>query len=92
MTILDWSKFKATVNADDKLNLPENVKYVLRRVEKHYGEKGENAGYQHFLFFLQRFQRAHILGLLKLGIVWERVKSYWMWFQWQIYMIEQRRL
>ena len=32
--------------------------------------KGENAGYQHFLFFLQFFQTASFLGWLKVRIVW----------------------
>ena len=32
--------------------------------------KGENAGYQHFLLFLQCLQNAPFLGLLKVWIVW----------------------
>ena len=35
--------------------------------------KGENAGYQHFLLFPTTFQKASSSGLLKVGIVWERV-------------------
>ena len=31
--------------------------------------KGENAGYQHFLLFLQCFENSSILGLLKVRIV-----------------------
>ena len=46
--IMDWSKFKAF--ADDKLNVPEKLKFVSGRVENIAG-KGENAGYQHFLLF-----------------------------------------
>ena len=41
-------KFKEL--ADDKINVTENLKFVLGRVEG-FVEKGENAGYQHFLFF-----------------------------------------
>ena len=37
---------------------------------KHCGEKGENAGFQHFHFFQQFFQKAYFSGLLKVGIVW----------------------
>ena len=44
----DWSKLKAF--ADDKKNVTERLKFVLERVENILG-KGENAGYQHFLFF-----------------------------------------
>ena len=47
---------------------------MLGRVENIAG-KGENAGYQHFLLFSQCFQTASILGLLKVGIVWLRVKA-----------------
>ena len=35
---------------------------------------GENAVYQHFLLFRQCFKKASFRGLLKLGIMWERVK------------------
>ena len=31
---------------------------------------GENAGYQHFLLFPQRFPKASFPGLLKVGIMW----------------------
>ena len=40
--ILDWSKLKAF--ADDKINVSDNLKCVLERVENIMG-KGENAGY-----------------------------------------------
>ena len=53
--ILDLSKLKAF--ADDKINLTQNFKFVLERIENIAG-KGENAGYQHFLLFPQCFQRA----------------------------------
>ena len=65
--ILDWSKLKAL--ADDKINVTEKLKFVLRRVENIVG-KGENAGYQHFLLFPQCFQKASFQGSLKVGIVW----------------------
>ena len=35
--------------------------------------KGENAGYRHFLLFLQCFQKDSFVGPRKPGIVWERV-------------------
>ena len=44
--ILDWSKLKAF--ADNIMNLNEKLKLVLGRIEN-IVEKGENAGYQHFL-------------------------------------------
>ena len=48
----DWSKLKTI--ADDKINVTEKLKCVLRKIEKTVG-KGENAGYQHFPLFLQSF-------------------------------------
>ena len=50
--ILDLFKLKEFV--DDKSNIIQNFKFVLGRVENIVG-KGENAGYQHFLLFLQCF-------------------------------------
>ena len=46
--ILDWSKFKASV--DDKIDATEKNEFFLRRFENIVG-KGENATYQHFLHF-----------------------------------------
>ena len=46
--ILDWSLFKAF--ADDKINVSVK-KHFSGRVEN-IMEKGENAGYQHFLLLL----------------------------------------
>ena len=43
------------------------MKFVLGRVENIVG-KGENAGYQHFLLFLQCFLEASFPGSLKLGL------------------------
>ena len=48
----DWSKFKA--HAEDKINVSQNLNFVLERVENISG-KGENAGYQHFLLFIKSF-------------------------------------
>ena len=52
-------------------------------------EKGENAGYKHFLLFPQCFQKLSVSGSLKIRIVWYRVNSFpsktggkschWMW-------------
>ena len=33
--------------------------------------KEENAGYQHFLLFPQRFQKVSFPGLLKVGLDWQ---------------------
>ena len=57
--LLDWSIFKEL--GDDKIDVTEKLKFVLRRVENIMG-KGENAGYQHFVLFLQCFQKASIPG------------------------------
>ena len=46
--ILNQSKFKAF--ADDNINVTQKLKFVLEKTENIVG-KGENAGYQHFLFF-----------------------------------------
>ena len=43
--------------------------FVCDRVEN-IVEKGENAGYQHFLLFPRCFQRGFYPGSLKFGIVW----------------------
>ena len=59
--------------ADDKLNVDKMTISLLDRVENTEG-KGENAGYQHFLLFPQCFPKPFSLGLLKVEIVWKRVK------------------
>ena len=64
--ILDWSKLKAS--ADDKINVTGMLKFLLERLEN--VGKGENAGYQHFLLFLQYFQKDSYTGSLKGRIVW----------------------
>ena len=43
--------------ADDKSNVNQNIKVEFHRIENIVG-KEENAGYQHFLLFLQCFQKA----------------------------------
>ena len=43
--------------------------FVSDRVENIVG-KGENAGYQQFLLFLQCSQKAFLSVLSKVGIVW----------------------
>ena len=48
--------------------------FVFDRVEK-IVEKGENAGYQHFLLFQQCFQQASYPGLLNDGMVWLRINQ-----------------
>ena len=50
----------------------------MGRVENIVGE-GENADYLHFLLFPQCFQKASFSRLLKVGIVWERLKKDTLW-------------
>ena len=52
--LVHWSKLKAF--ADDKINVPEKLKFLLERIENIVG-KGENAGDQHFLLLPQCFQK-----------------------------------
>ena len=60
--ILDYSNFKALAN--DKINLTNNLKLVLRMVQNIL-RKGENDGYQYFLLFPKYFQRSPSLGVFK---------------------------
>ena len=62
---LDWSKLKEL--ADGKINVTKNSKFVLGRVENIVG-KGENVGYQHFLLFLDCFQKTSFPRSFKVGI------------------------
>ena len=55
--------------ADDKFYVAKMMTFVFNRVENIVG-KGENAGYKHFLLFPQCFQKADLLRVLKLGIMW----------------------
>ena len=52
--MLDWSKLKAS--ADDKINVNQELKFVLEKVEN-IARKGENAGFQHFLLSHNIFRR-----------------------------------
>ena len=63
--ILDVTKVKAFI--DNKNNVAQMMISIFYRVENIVG-KGENAGYQHFLLFPQCFQKASLLGSLKM---WE---------------------
>ena len=58
-TILGMSKFKAST--DNKFGMDEIKEFVFERVEN-IVRKGENAVYQHFLVFLQCFERLLTLG------------------------------
>ena len=50
--------------ADDIIDVPEKLEFVLGRIENIVG-KVENAGYQHFLLFSQCFQKASYMGVVK---------------------------
>ena len=66
------TKLKAFV--DDKLYVAKMTISLCYRIENTVG-KEENAGYLHFLFFLQCFPKpSSSLGSLKVGIVMYRVK------------------
>ena len=65
-TILDWSQFKAY--AYKKPKVAQNLNFINGTVENIMG-KGENAGNQHFLLFPQCFQKAFLLGSMKVRIV-----------------------
>ena len=56
--ILDWSKLKAS--ADYKLKVAEIIISVLDSIEN-IVRKGENASYQHFLFFPQCFSKGFFI-------------------------------
>ena len=60
---------KLKVFTDDKIDINEKLKFGLGRVEN-IVEKGENAGYQHFLLSPKCFQMASSPELLKVEIVW----------------------
>ena len=51
--------------------MSQKLKFAFGRVENNVG-KGENASYQHFLLFLQCFQKTSytLSGFLKVEIVW----------------------
>ena len=64
---LDWSRLKAF--ADDKINVTKKLKFVFTKIEIIEG-KGENACYQHFLFFPQCFLKPSFSRSLKVSTVW----------------------
>ena len=55
--------------ADDEINVTKKLNFILGKVKNIVG-KGENAGYQHFLLFLQCYQKLSFSGLKKIKIVW----------------------
>ena len=67
----DWSTLKAFV--DNKMKVTEKIKFVLEMLENFVG-KGENAGYQHFLFFPQYFFSL-IPTIFSKGLILNVVKS-----------------
>ena len=71
LTLYQRTKFQSKLKAfaDNKIDMTEKLKFVFGRIENIVG-KGENAGYQHFLHFLQCFQKAFYAGWLKVVIVW----------------------
>ena len=60
--------------ADDKINVSQKLKFSFKRVEKNAGKR-ENVGYQHFLLFLQCFQKAFFTELLKVGTMRKKVNT-----------------
>ena len=66
LTLYKTTKFWTGPRQQNKCDL--NLKFALGWVENIVGK--ENAGYQHFLLFLQCFQMATFSGSLKVGIVW----------------------
>ena len=58
--------------------MTEKLHSVLGRVENIVG-KGEKTGFQHFLYFLQCFQKTSFTRSLKVRIVLERLKIYDRW-------------
>ena len=62
-----WDQSNLKSFADNILNVVQMMICVTDWVEN-IAEKGENAGYQHFLLILQSFQKASFPGLLKVRI------------------------
>ena len=72
--ILDLIRFKAF--ADDKIIVTQKLKIVKEMVENIVGK--ENAGYQHFHFFLQCFQKAPSkLGLYGREVTLSQTTKFW---------------
>ena len=53
--ILDWSKLKVPVLADDNLNVVQMIISIYQG--RNIKGNGENDGYQHFLLLLQCFEK-----------------------------------
>ena len=72
--ILEWNNLKVLNFADNNINITKMKISVFDTVGNIVG-KGENASYQHFLLFLQFFQKSSLLGLVKVRILWYRLKD-----------------
>ena len=46
---MDWSYLKAGAKKTKYVEL--KIEFFSKKGRKHFGKKGENAGYQHFLLF-----------------------------------------
>ena len=64
-----WALTKMKAIAGDKFNVAKMLISLYDRIEN-IVEKGENAGYQHFLLFPQCFQKASFSGSSKVITVW----------------------
>ena len=69
--ILDWTKLKAF--ADDKIKVFKMMIFVFDKVENN-AEK-EKCWLPAFFLFQQCFQTTFYPGLIKVGIMWWRVKD-----------------
>ena len=69
--ILALSKLKPIA---DMSNVAQMVQLLFNRLEN-IVEKGENAGYQHFLLFPECFQKAFSSSASKVIIAWLSVKA-----------------
>ena len=47
----------------------QKLKFLIER-EEIFLERGENAGYHHFLFLSQCFKKVPFKGMLKFSIMW----------------------
>ena len=72
-TILGMCKFKTS--ADEKFGVAEIMGLIFERVENIVAKR-ENAGYQHFSFFYNAFQRLLTLGRSKLGLCGKELNAF----------------
>ena len=63
-----WDSTKLKAFADDKMKVVQMMISICNGVVNIL-VKGENAGYQHFPFFPQFFQKSYLLRSLKLEVV-----------------------